>query len=84
LADHTYSTFNLNLDYILPFAAILENGCEIDGLDDKKRNSVPSHSKLSTFMAVGSVFVSALHVFVRHKGLLQLSGDKPQWRVVEA
>lgn len=31
----TYSAFNLNLDYILPFTAISENGHEIDGIDDK-------------------------------------------------
>ena len=28
-------TLNLDLDYVLPFATIPENGCEIDGLDDK-------------------------------------------------
>ncbi len=35
LVDYVYSTLNLDLDYILPFAAIPENGREIDGLDDK-------------------------------------------------
>jgi fatty acid synthase subunit alpha, fungi type len=35
LVDYIYMTLCLNLDYIIPFAAVLENGQEIDGLDDK-------------------------------------------------
>ncbi|KAL0953237.1 hypothetical protein HGRIS_004490 [Hohenbuehelia grisea] len=35
LVDYIYTTLGLDLDYILPFAAIPENGREIDGLDDK-------------------------------------------------
>ncbi|RPD59601.1 fatty acid synthase [Lentinus tigrinus ALCF2SS1-6] len=35
LVDYIYSTLSLDLDYILPFAAVPENGREIDGLDDK-------------------------------------------------
>lgn len=35
IVDYIYSTLGLDLDYILPFAAIPENGREIDGLDDK-------------------------------------------------
>jgi fatty acid synthase subunit alpha len=35
LIDYIYSTLSMDLDYILPFAAIPENGREIDGLDDK-------------------------------------------------
>lgn len=35
LVDYIYTTLNLDLDFILPFAAIPENGREIDGLDDK-------------------------------------------------
>ena len=35
MVDYIYSTLNLDLDYVLPFAAIPENGREIDGLDDK-------------------------------------------------
>lgn len=35
LVDYIYSTLGLDLDYILPFAAIPENGREIDGLDDR-------------------------------------------------
>jgi fatty acid synthase subunit alpha len=35
LVDYIYSTMGLDLDYILPFAALPENGREIDGLDDK-------------------------------------------------
>ncbi|EMD40218.1 hypothetical protein CERSUDRAFT_122278 [Gelatoporia subvermispora B] len=35
LIDYVYSTLGLDLDYILPFAAVPENGCEIDGIDDK-------------------------------------------------
>lgn len=35
LVDYIYSTLGLDLDYILPFAAVPENGREIDGLDDK-------------------------------------------------
>ena len=35
LVDYVYNTMNLDLDYILPFAALPENGREIDGLDDK-------------------------------------------------
>jgi 3-oxoacyl-ACP reductase-like protein len=50
LIDYIYSTdkgLGLDLDYIVPFAAIPENGREIDGLDDKSelahrvRNSRP-------------------------------------------
>jgi len=40
LVDYIYSTdkdkgLAMDLDYILPFAAIPENGREIDGLDDR-------------------------------------------------
>ncbi|KAH7106327.1 fatty acid synthase [Auriculariales sp. MPI-PUGE-AT-0066] len=35
VVDYIYETLGLDLDYILPFAAIPENGREIDGLDDK-------------------------------------------------
>jgi fatty acid synthase subunit alpha len=35
LVDYIYATLGLDLDYILPFAAVPENGREIDGLDDK-------------------------------------------------
>ncbi|KAF7965824.1 hypothetical protein HWV62_41719, partial [Athelia sp. TMB] len=35
LVDYIYATLGMDLDYILPFAAIPENGREIDGLDDK-------------------------------------------------
>ena len=35
MADYNYSTLNLDLDSILPFAAIPENGCKIDGLSNK-------------------------------------------------
>ncbi|OBZ72636.1 Fatty acid synthase subunit alpha [Grifola frondosa] len=35
LVDYIYSILGLDLDYILPFAAVPENGREIDGLDDK-------------------------------------------------
>ncbi|KAI0360181.1 fatty acid synthase [Trametes cingulata] len=35
LVDYIYSTLGLDLDYILPFAAVPENGREIDGIDDK-------------------------------------------------
>ncbi|KAI0915311.1 hypothetical protein AcV5_003816 [Taiwanofungus camphoratus] len=35
LVDYIYSTLGLDLDYVLPFAAVPENGREIDGLDDK-------------------------------------------------
>ena len=35
LIDYIYATLNMDLDYILPFAAVPENGREIDGLDDK-------------------------------------------------
>lgn len=35
LVDYIYSTLAMDLDYILPFAGIPENGREIDGLDDK-------------------------------------------------
>ncbi|KAI0077780.1 fatty acid synthase [Panus rudis PR-1116 ss-1] len=34
LVDYIYSTLGLDLDYIIPFAAVPENGREIDGLDD--------------------------------------------------
>ncbi|CAL1716945.1 unnamed protein product [Somion occarium] len=35
LVDYIYATLGLDLDYIIPFAAVPENGREIDGLDDK-------------------------------------------------
>jgi hypothetical protein len=35
LVDYIYMTLCLDLDYIIPFAAVPENGREIDGLDDK-------------------------------------------------
>ncbi|KAI6142487.1 hypothetical protein BKA82DRAFT_4438238 [Pisolithus tinctorius] len=35
LVDYIHATLGMDLDYILPFAAIPENGCEIDGLDNK-------------------------------------------------
>jgi fatty acid synthase subunit alpha, fungi type len=35
IVNYVYDTMGLDLDYILPFAAIPENGREIDGLDDK-------------------------------------------------
>lgn len=35
VVDYIYETLGLDLDYILPFAAVPENGREIDGLDDK-------------------------------------------------
>ena len=33
--DYIYTSLGMDLDYILPFAALPENGREIDGLDDK-------------------------------------------------
>ena len=35
LVDYIYTTLGMDLDYILPFAAIPMNGREIDGVDDK-------------------------------------------------
>jgi fatty acid synthase subunit beta len=35
LVDYNYATLGMDLDYILPLAAIPENGREIDSLDDK-------------------------------------------------
>ncbi|KAI0649410.1 fatty acid synthase [Trametes meyenii] len=35
IVDYIYSSLGLDLDYILPFAAVPENGREIDGIDDK-------------------------------------------------
>ncbi|KAI9637319.1 fatty acid synthase alpha subunit [Dioszegia hungarica] len=35
LVDYIYTTLNIDLDYIIPFAALPENGREIDGIDDK-------------------------------------------------
>ncbi|WVO17734.1 hypothetical protein L204_105432 [Cryptococcus depauperatus] len=35
LVDYIYSTIQIDLDYIIPFAALPENGREIDGIDDK-------------------------------------------------
>jgi fatty acid synthase subunit alpha len=35
LIDYIYATLGLDLDYILPFAAVPKNGQEIDALDDK-------------------------------------------------
>ena len=35
LVDYIYMTLGLNLDFVIPFAAVPENGHKIDGLDDK-------------------------------------------------
>ena len=35
LVDYVYAILGLDLDYILSFATVLENSCEIDSLDDK-------------------------------------------------
>jgi len=35
LIDYIYTSLGMDLDYIPPFAALPENGREIDGLDDK-------------------------------------------------
>ena len=35
LVEYIYTTLGMDLDYILPFAGIPENGREIDGLDDR-------------------------------------------------
>ena len=35
LVDYIYMTLGLDLDYVIPFAAVPENGHKIDGLDDK-------------------------------------------------
>jgi len=35
VVEYIYETLGLDLDYILPFAAVPENGREIDGLDDR-------------------------------------------------
>jgi len=35
LVDYIYTTLDMDLDFILPFAGIPENGREIDGIDDK-------------------------------------------------
>ncbi|KAN0118278.1 hypothetical protein V8E52_005254 [Russula decolorans] len=34
LVDYNYTTLGLDLDYVIPFAAVSENGREIDGLND--------------------------------------------------
>ncbi|KAG1789685.1 uncharacterized protein HD556DRAFT_1311087 [Suillus plorans] len=38
LIDYIYATLGLNLDYILPSAAVLEDGREMDGLDETLKN----------------------------------------------
>jgi fatty acid synthase subunit alpha len=35
LVDYIYSSLQIDLDYIIPFAALPENGREIDSIDDK-------------------------------------------------
>jgi fatty acid synthase subunit alpha len=35
IVNYIYATLEMDLDYILPFAAVPENGREIDSLDDK-------------------------------------------------
>ena len=35
LVDYIYANLGMDLDYILPFTGIPENGQEIDGLDEK-------------------------------------------------
>ena len=36
LVDYIYTTLGLDLDYVIPFAAVPENGHKIDSLDDKR------------------------------------------------
>ena len=47
LVDYIYTMLGLGLDYIIPFAAVPENGREIDGLDDK--SELAHHIMLETF-----------------------------------
>jgi fatty acid synthase subunit alpha, fungi type len=35
LVDYIYATLGLDLNYVIPFAPVSENGRKIDGLDDK-------------------------------------------------
>ena len=35
LVDYIYTTLGLDLDYVIPFAAVPKNGRKIDSLDDK-------------------------------------------------
>jgi fatty acid synthase subunit alpha len=35
LVDYIYTTLGLDLDYVILFSPVPENGREIDGLDDK-------------------------------------------------
>lgn len=35
LVEYIYTTLSIDLDYVIPFAALPENGREIDGIDDK-------------------------------------------------
>ena len=66
LVDYIYTTLGLDLDYIMPFAAVPENGREIDGLDDK---SELAHRIMlvNLLRLLGSVKVkkASRHIFTR-------------------
>ncbi|KAI6139701.1 hypothetical protein BKA82DRAFT_4452370 [Pisolithus tinctorius] len=48
LVDYIYATLGMDLDYILPFAAVPENGREIDSLDNKLELAHQSKISLET------------------------------------
>jgi fatty acid synthase subunit alpha, fungi type len=69
LVDYIYSTLNLDLVYVLPFAAIPKNGREIDGLDDKSelahRVMLVDLLRLLGAIKQKAVVISSLKLFSR-------------------
>jgi fatty acid synthase subunit alpha, fungi type len=71
LANCIYSTFNLDLDYILPFTAIPENCREIDGIDDK--SELAHHVMLVNLLGLLGVVLRRKLVTISSLDLLKLS-----------
>ena len=63
----------LNPDYVIPFAAVPENGCEINGLDD--RSEFAHHIMLVNFLCfLGAIKTKkASHQIVTHPTQVVLS-----------
>ncbi|KAF8467452.1 hypothetical protein DFH94DRAFT_857220 [Russula ochroleuca] len=78
LVDHIYTT--LDLDYVISFTVILENCCELDGLDDK--------SELAQCIMLQVSFVSSLNhgppkarvnIFYLVGAVISIARVKPVW-----
>ncbi|KAG6830243.1 hypothetical protein H0H93_014104, partial [Arthromyces matolae] len=67
-----YANLGMDLDYIIPFAGIPENGCEIDGLDD--RSELAHRMMLVNLLFKKRVFINTTAGWVN---LLLMSSSGP-------